>query len=273
MSIQQRFNIHVVGDGPTTLVFAHGFGCDQNMWRLVAPSFTERYRVVLFDLVGHGMSDLSIYNTSKYSTLGGYASDVLDIVRRYADGPVVYVGHSVSAMIGMLAAIRAPDLFAAQIMVAPSPSFVNDGNYVGGFSREQIDDLLALLDEDYLAWANLLAPLIMGSVNDANLTIELTNSFCRNDPEIARNFARAMLRADHRAELPLMRAPTLILQCTVDAIAPRSVGEYMVRRMPHAEQVLVDNIGHCPHLSNPRDCERAMHDYLGRIGVDVRPPA
>jgi sigma-B regulation protein RsbQ len=272
MSLQQRFNVHVSGDGPATLVFAHGFGCDQNMWRLIAPGFAAGYRVVLFDLVGHGMSDLSIYNSSKYSTLEGYATDVLDIVRRYADGPAVYVGHSVSAMIGMLAAIRAPDLFAAQIMVSPSPSFVDDGDYVGGFSQQQIDDLLALLDDDYLAWANLLAPLIMGSANDSNLTLELTNSFCRNDPEIARNFARAMLKADHRADLPKMQAPTLILQCTVDAIAPRSIGEYMARRMPRAEQVLIDNIGHCPHLSNPHDCAQAMHDYLDRIGTALALP-
>jgi sigma-B regulation protein RsbQ len=240
------------------------------MWEMIAPGFSDHYQVILFDLIGHGMSDLSLYTSHKYRTLQGYASDVLDIVGDYAgDKPVVYVGHSVSAMIGMLAAIRAPGLFARQVMVSPTPSFINDGAYTGGFSREQIDGMLALLDADYLAWIEVMAPLIMGAPSDTHLTMDLSQSFRRNDPKLARNFARVVLQTDLRSELPKMPVPALILQCTRDAVAPRSVGEYMARHMAGSELVLIDNIGHCPHLSNPQDCGAAIREYLDRYRIEA----
>ena len=252
----------MIGEGSATVVFAHGFGCDQNMWRLLAPSFQKRFRMVLFDLVGSGMSDLDSYDRSKYETLHGYADDLNEILKEFAQGPVIFVGHSVSAMIGMLADLKAPGGFAAHIMVSPSPCYVNDGEYVGGFTREDIDSLLETLESNYLGWSSTMAPAIMGAPGQPELSVELTNSFCRTDPEIAKHFARVTFLSDHRAELPLLQTPTLILQCTDDLIAPLAVGDYMHRRLPNATLRLIENTGHCPHLSAPSASSTAMDDFL-----------
>lgn len=268
MSIQKRFNIDEIGEGTTTLILSHGYGCDQSMWRRITPSFLNRYRIVLFDTMGHGMSDLSAYSTQKYSSLNGYASDVLEIARHYqGTGPLVYIGHSVSAMVGMLAALRAPDLFAAQVMVSPSPRYVDDGDYVGGFSREQMNGMLSALKTDYASWAADLAPIAVGAVNGSELVYELTNSFCRNDPQIASNYARILLTTDSRADLPRMTVPTLILQCDDDAIAPASVGHYMVSHMPNATMALIHNVGHCPHLTQPQACVSAIRQFFDERGL------
>jgi sigma-B regulation protein RsbQ len=262
MNVLSRNNVRVSGDGPATMVFAHGFGCDQHMWRLVAPDFEDRYRVVTFDLVGSGQSDLTAYDRSKYAKLQGYADDVLDIVQACARGPVVFVGHSVSAMIGMLADIHAPGTFAAQIMVGPSPCYINDGDYVGGFDRSDIDGLLETLDSNYLGWSSNMAPAIMGAPDQPELSVELTNSFCRTDPEIAKHFARVTFLSDNRADLPRLRTPALILQCTDDLIAPQCVGEYMQRTLPNATLRLIENTGHCPHLSAPSASRDAIEEFL-----------
>ena len=267
MSITQRNNIQISGNGKRTMVLAHGFGCDQSMWRLLAPSFHDEYRTVLFDHVGSGSSDLSAYDIDKYDSLYGYASDLIEIIREVAEGPVVFVGHSVSAMIGLIASLKAPQLFSALIMVGPSPCYVNDGDYIGGFSREDIEDLLRTLESNYLGWSSTMAPAIMGAPEQPELSVELTNSFCRTDPEIARQFARVTFLSDHRAILSRTTTPTLILQCSDDIIAPRVVGEYLHRMIPGSTLHIIENIGHCPHLSSPSASADAMNAFLGQMSL------
>ncbi|MEA3087981.1 MAG: sigma-B regulation protein RsbQ [Paraburkholderia sp.] len=267
MSISKRNNVRISGSGKRTMVLGHGFGCDQTMWRYLVPAFHGEYRTVLFDLVGSGASDLSAYDIGKYDSLQGYADDLIEIVKEAADGPVVFVGHSVSAMIGLLASLKAPQLFAAQIMVGPSPCYVNDGDYIGGFTREDIEDLLRTLEGNYLGWSSTMAPVIMGAPTQPELGAELTNSFCRTDPEIARHFARVTFLSDHRAILPRATAPTLILQCSDDIIAPRAVGEYMHRMMPASTLHIIENVGHCPHLSSPGASAAAMCAFLEPLSL------
>lgn len=267
MSLERRNNVRIAGSGRTTLFFAHGFGCDQNMWRLLAPAYESRYRCVLFDLVGSGRSDLSAYDAKKYSALQGYADDVVELVREFAVGPVVFVGHSVSAMIGMLANLAEPSRFAAQIMIGPSPCYINDGDYIGGFSRSDIESLLETLESNYLGWSSNMAPVIMGAPGQPELSTELTNSFCRTDPDIAKQFARVTFLSDVRAELPRLEAPSLILQCSDDVIAPVCVGEYMAKVLPRATLSVVHNVGHCPHLSAPSASTRAMDLFLAKEGL------
>lgn len=262
MSVKLRNNVNVSGSGPATMFFAHGFGCDQNMWRLLAPAYAKRYRVVLFDLVGSGNSDLAAYDREKYGSLQGYADDAVEIVREFGEGPALFVGHSVSAMIGMLANLEAPELFGAQLMIGPSPCYINDGDYIGGFSRGDIEGLLETLDSNYLGWSSNMAPAIMGAPDQPELGVELTNSFCRTDPEIAKQFARVTFLSDNRPELPKLTAPTLIIQCSDDIIAPMSVGEYMQRTLPRATLSVVENVGHCPHLSSPGSSARAIDAFL-----------
>jgi sigma-B regulation protein RsbQ len=262
MNLQARNNVNIYGDGPATLVFVHGFGCDQTMWRWLAPLFEGRYRMVMFDLVGSGRSDLSAYDYGKYGSLDGYAADVVEIVREFASGPVILVGHSVSAMIGLLASIEAPELFAAQIMVAPSPCYINDGDYVGGFAHSDIDDLLLAMEANYLGWSSTMAPAIMGAPDAPQLGAELTNSFCRTNPDIARHFARVTFMSDHRAELARSRTPALVLQCTDDFIAPETVGRFTAAALPDSTLVRINNIGHCPHMSAPRQCADAIDTFL-----------
>jgi sigma-B regulation protein RsbQ len=268
MSVQHRNDVHVSGSGPATIFFAHGFGCDQNMWRLLAPAYSTRYRVVLFDLVGSGGSDLKAYDPAKYASLHGHAADVLEIARELDDGkPAIFVGHSVSAMIGLLAGIAEPARFAAQVMVGPSPCYINDGDYVGGFERGDIESLLDTLDNNYLGWASNMAPAIMGAPEQPHLSEELSNSFCRTDPEIAKQFARVTFLSDLRSELPKLRAPTLVVQCHDDLIAPRVVGEYMRRVLPRCTLDVIENVGHCPHLSSPSATATAIDAFLAKEGL------
>jgi sigma-B regulation protein RsbQ len=264
MTLEQRNNVRVTGDGPVTIMFAHGFGCDQTMWRFLSPAFADRYRVLTFDLVGSGGSDLSAYDRAKYGNLQGYADDVIEIVDACAQGPVVFVGHSVSAMIGMLATIQAPDRFAAQVMVGPSPCYINDGDYVGGFERKDIDELLATMESNYLGWSSSMAPAIMGAHDRPHLGQELVDSFCRNDPDIARHFATVTFLSDHRADVPKSRTPALILQCSDDLIAPREVGTWLHRNLPNSTLCVIENVGHCPHISAPSASTDAIETFLAR---------
>ena len=265
MNVRKRHSATVSGNGPATMVFAHGFGCDQNMWRFLAPNYRERFRTVSYDLVGSGASDLSAYDRGKYGTLKGHADDLVELIQETADGPVVFVGHSVSAMIGLIAGVDAPELFRAHIMLGPSPCYINDGDYAGGFSRADIDGLLETLEGNYLGWSSTMAPAIMGAPDQPELAQELTNSFCRTDPDIAAHFARVTFLSDNRADLPKLAAPTLILQCSDDMIAPRSVGDYMHSRMPAATLRVIENVGHCPHLSAPSASIDAMDEFLATL--------
>jgi len=261
MTLQRKHNINVLGEGPP-LVFLHGFGCDQNMWRFVVPAFARNHTVILYDLVGSGRSELAAYDREKYGTLHGHADDLLDIVRSVATEPVTVVGHSVSAMIALLATNAAPELFAAQVMVGPSACYIDDGDYRGGFSRADIDELLETMEGNYLGWSSAVAPQIMGAPDRPELREELTNSFCRTDPEIAKHFGRVTFLSDHRADLAHCRLPTLILQCTDDFVAPVEVGQYIHRAIPGSEYVLIDNTGHCPHLSAPDASVAAIRRFV-----------
>jgi sigma-B regulation protein RsbQ len=262
VGIAERNNIHVLGAGSQPMVFAHGFGCDQNMWRFVVPAFEDAYKIVLFDHVGAGNSELSAYDRRKYGTLDGYAADVLEICRELHLSDVIFVGHSVSAMIGVLAAAQEPSRFASLILVGPSPRYLNDTDYVGGFSRNDIDGLLEALESNYLGWSSTMAPVIMGHPERPDLGVELTNSFCRTDPDIASHFAQVTFLSDNRADLARIGTPTLVLQCSDDVIAPNSVGEYVHRHVRGSRLVKMAATGHCPNLSAPDETIAAIKSFL-----------
>jgi sigma-B regulation protein RsbQ len=244
------------------MVFAHGFGCDQSMWRFVWPAFADRFQIVLFDHVGLGGSDVSAYDADRYASLDGYARDVLEICAELDLRDVTFVGHSVSAMVGVLAQIMEPDRFARLVLVGPSPRYVDDAGYVGGFSRADIDELLETMDGNYLGWSSAMAPVIMGNGDRPELSDELENSFCRADPEIAKGFARATFLSDNREDLPRVTAPCLVLQCADDAIAPAEVGAYVDRMLPESTLVTLAASGHCPNLSAPEATVAAIEAYL-----------
>ena len=266
--ILSRNNVRVFGHGTQPMVFAHGFGCDQNMWRYVAPAFADDYRIVLFDYVGSGKSDLAAYDAERYATLDGYASDVLDVCHALELSKVILVAHSVSSMIAVLAANREPDLFDRLVLVGPSPRYINDApDYVGGFERADIEGLLETMDKNYIGWANFLGPAIMKNADRPELAAELTESFCSTDPTIARRFAEATFFADNRADLAAVRTPSLIMQCSDDIIAPREVGEYLHRNLPGSTLRVLRATGHCPHMSDPAETIDVIRDYLaGRAG-------
>ena len=262
MDVLKRNNVHVSGSGTQPMLFAHGFGCDQNMWRFVVPAFENDYRIVLFDYVGSGGSDLSAYDAFRYSTLDGYASDILDICETLDLQDVVLVGHSVSSMAGLLAAKRQPERFAKLVMVGPSPRYINDIGYIGGFERPEIEGLLDLMDKNFIGWASFLAPVIMKNGDRPELGQELQESFCSTDPKIARRFAEVTFFADNRSDLAAAPVPSLILQCSEDAIAPIEVGNYLARTMPWSTLRVMRATGHCPHLSHPEETIEAIRDYL-----------
>jgi sigma-B regulation protein RsbQ len=244
------------------MVFAHGYGCDQEMWRFLVPEFEVDHKVVLFDHVGSGKSDLSAYDREKYGSLHGYAADVVDICRELGLSDVVFVGHSVSAMIGVLALQRAPELFGALVMIGPNPRYVDDDPYVGGFGRADIAGLLEALDANHLGWSAQMAPVIMGNPDRPELAQELTNSFCRTDPDIARQFARVTFLSDNRDDLPAVGVPTLVLQCSEDVIAPDVVGRYVHEHIPGSTLTHLAATGHCPHLSAPEETIAAIRAFL-----------
>ena len=271
MDVIAKYNVTFRGnpDGQPML-FAHGYGCDQNMWRFVTPRFERDHRIVLFDYVGAGGSDTAAYDPQRYATLDGYAADVVEIVTGLDLRDVVLVAHSVSSMIGALATIQAPDRFAQLVMVGPSPRYVNDAGYVGGFEERDIDELLESLEANYLGWSGAMAPVIMGNPERPELGEELTESFCQADPAIARRFAEATFRSDNRADLPHVPVPTLVLQCTNDVIAPVSVGRYVAEQVPDATLVMLDATGHCPHLSAPSETADAIESFLRKAPAGVR---
>jgi len=263
VTVAERNNVVEHGDRDAQpIVFAHGFGCDQNMWRFVWPAFADDARVILFDHVGAGGSDASAYDRERYASLRGYAEDVLEICRELNLTDVVFIGHSVSAMIGALAAAAEPERFARLVLVGPSPRYIDDDAYVGGFTQQDIEGLLESMDSNYLGWSSAMAPVIMGNDDRPQLGEELVNSFCRADPEIARHFARVTFMSDNRADLAQVRTPSLILQCSDDAIAPRPVGEYVHAQLADSRLVLLDASGHCPNLSAPQETVAAIKAFL-----------
>jgi sigma-B regulation protein RsbQ len=258
-----RNNVNIVGPpGAPTIVFAHGFGCDQNMWRFITPAYQGTHRIVLFDYVGCGRSDLGAFNASRYASLDGYARDLLDVCEAADVHDAIFVGHSVSGVIGLLAAAKQPSRFARLVMIAPSPRYINDPPYVGGFEARDLDELLSLMDHNYIGWATHLAPVVMGNPERPELASELQESFCSTDPVAARAFARATFFADNRGDLPKAPVPSLIVQVRDDAIAPTAVGDYMHAQMPRSEIVVIDATGHCPHMSHPDLTLAAMHDFV-----------
>ena len=271
VDVIRRNNVTVTGRGERPMLFAHGFGCDQNMWRFVSPAFEDSHRVVLFDHVGAGKSDASAYNRRKYASLDGYATDVLELCQELTLEEVVFVGHSVSAMIGVLAAVREPQRFAALVLIGPSPRYIDDAGYVGGFSRTDIDGLLNSLDSNYLGWSSTMAPVIMGNPDRPALGEELTNSFCRTDPEIAAHFARVTFLSDNRQDLSKVRTPTLVLQCSDDVIAPYAVGDYVHQQIPGSRLVVMNATGHCPNLSAPDETIDAIRSFLRTLSRTREP--
>jgi sigma-B regulation protein RsbQ len=261
-SVLRRNNVNVSGAGGRAMMFAHGFGCDQQMWAQVAREFERDFKVVLFDYVGHGRSDLSAYSAKRYSTLAGYAEDVVEIAQTLGLRDAVFVGHSVSAMIGALASLKAPELFSELVMVGPSPRYIDDVGYRGGFSREQIEELLEFLADNHLGWSAAMAPAIMGNPDRPELSERLENSFCNTDPEIARDFARVTFLSDNRGDLASVAARTLVLQCSNDIIAPVAVGEYVHANLPNSQYRLLRAVGHCPNLSAPDEVAAAIRAFV-----------
>jgi sigma-B regulation protein RsbQ len=262
MNIIQRNNVTVTGKGEKPMLFAHGYGCDQHMWRFITPAFEQDYKIVLFDHVGFGKADVSGYSKERYASLQAYADDMLEICAALELQDVIFVGHSVSAMIGVLAAIREPDRFSRLILVSPSPRYIDDGDYIGGFSQADIERLLETLDSDYLGWAHTLAPVIMANPDRPELSLELTQSFCRSNEEVAKDFARITFLSDNRRDVAKVTIPTLILQCSDDSIAPLPVGHYLHRQMPGSQLQILEASGHCPNLSAPEETIAAMKSFL-----------
>ncbi|QQQ29194.1 alpha/beta fold hydrolase [Chryseobacterium indoltheticum] len=262
MSAIKRNNVVINGNGENVIMFAHGFGCDQNMWRYVYPAFQDNYTTVLFDHVGAGNSDLSAYSFQKYDELEGYAEDIVEIAKELNIKDAVFVGHSVSAIMGLIAANKAPDIFKSLILIGPSPSYINQGDYIGGFSSSEIDELLESMNNNHLGWSMAMAPIIMGNPEREELGKELANSFCKTDPEIAKHFAKTTFLTDKRDILQHTKVPVLILQCSNDIIAPLEVGHYMHKQIENSKLVVMKATGHCPNLSAPEETISAIRSFL-----------
>lgn len=260
--IVRRFNVTRFGSGERVMMFAHGFGCDQHMWEPVARHFENDYRIVLFDYIGHGQSDVSAYDSNRYSSLEAYADDIVTIGRALELRDAIFIGHSVSSLTGGLASIKAPEMFSDLVMVGPSPRYIDDSGYRGGFSAEQIEELLEFLEDNHFGWSAAMAPAIMGNSDRPDLARELENSFCRTDPDVARDFARITFMSDNRDDLPRIPARTLVLQCREDVIAPVEVGEFVHSRIPQSEYRLLDATGHCPNLSAPDEVVAAIRSFV-----------
>jgi sigma-B regulation protein RsbQ len=263
MNILKRNNVVLSGQGTQPMVFAHGFGCDQQMWRFVVPAFEGSHRIVLFDHIGCGKSDIGAYDNVRHASLAGYAADMVDILEHVDLRDAIIVGHSASAIIAVLAAIRAPQRVSRLVLLCPSPRYLNDPpDYTGGFDRADIDGLMDMMESNMLGWADFLAPAVMGAQSPPELTQELKQSFCAADPYITRRFAAATFLGDNRADLPLLAVPSLIIQCTDDAIAPRAVGDYVHSHLKDSTLQLIDASGHCPHMTHPAETVALIKDYL-----------
>lgn len=246
------------------MLFAHGFGCDQTMWRYVKPAFEDDFRVIVFDYMGAGKSDPAAYSENRYSTLNGYAEDVLEICEALDLQDVIFVGHSVSSMIGLLAAIKQPDHFSELILIAPSPRYINETGYVGGYEKSDVDQIINMIDKDYSGWANDVAPMVMKNPERPDLSDELARSFLSIKPDIARSFLIATFFSDNRKELLNLRKPSLIIQCEDDRVVPLEVGDYIHAHLEKSTLKILKASGHYPHLSHPQETIRAMKEYLNK---------
>lgn len=263
LNVTKRNNVQVFGKGNQPMLFAHGFGCDQNMWRFITPAFEDRYKIILFDYVGCGKSDLSAYNAERYSDLRGYATDVLEICKELQLEDVIFVGHSVSSMIGLLAAVEKPEIFNSLIFIGPSARYINElPEYIGGFEKKDLEGLLETMDNNYIGWANFLAPVIMKNPERPELSKELEESFCSTDPIIARKFAEVTFFSDNRKDLAKLTVPSLIMQCSDDAIAPDEVGAYLLQHIPGSKMMKMKATGHCPHMSHPTETIELIEEYI-----------
>ena len=259
-----RYAIKTFGSTSNPMVFAHGLGCNQTMWKDVAPAFQSTHQIVMFDLMGFGNSDTSCFSYERYQTLEGYADDFIEVVEETCFEPAVFVSHSVSGMIGILAACKRPDLFRQLILIGPSACYLNDGeSYLGGFEKQDIEGLIDAMQSNYLGWAGQMAPAIMGNAERPELTDTLRDSFCRTNPEIARHFAALTFWSDNRSDLAKAYTPALILQCAEDVIAPVEVGKYVADQMPNATFVQLRATGHCPHVSHPAEVIQEIERYVG----------
>jgi sigma-B regulation protein RsbQ len=261
-SILKRNNVKISGKGTQPMMFAHGFGCDQHSWQFITEAFEDDYKIILFDYVGAGKSDLSAFDPQKYSELEGYAEDVLDICEALDLHHAIFVGHSVSSMIGVLAANKNPEYFEKLILIGPSPRYMNDEGYYGGFERNDLENLFEFMDSNYLGWSSAMAPAIMGNASRPELGEFLTNSFCTTDPEIARSFARTTFFSDNRSDLKEVKVPSLTLQCREDIIAPEQIGKFVEENMPQNTLYLMRATGHCPHISEPQETISAIKNFL-----------
>ncbi|MCE7067083.1 alpha/beta fold hydrolase [Dyadobacter sp. CY326] len=262
MDVISRNNVKVFGHGSQPMVFAHGFGCGQHMWRYIWPAFENDYKIVLFDYVGSGGSDALAYNTERYDSLHGYVQDLLDVCHELGLSKCIFVGHSVSCMVGVLASVKAPELFDSLILIGPSARYIDDEKYTGGFKQTDIEELLEMMEKNYIGWSNFLGPAIMQNQERPELGAELTESFCSTDPKIAKQFARVTFLSDNRKDLVNVRHPVLILQCSEDIIAPVQVGEFLHRQISNSEYKLMQATGHCPHLSAPGETIELMSEFL-----------
>jgi len=260
-----RNNVTIHGEGTQVMLMAHGFGCDQNMWRFITPAFSSHYKIVLFDHVGSGKSDISAYDFNKYASLQGYADDIIEICESLNLKNVIFLGHSVASMMGLLAANKAPHIFDSLIMVCPSPRYINDETYYGGFDEADINELLESVESNYLGWSSAIAPVIMGNADKPELSEELANSFCQSNPEIAKQFAKVTFLGDNRYDLSELKTRTLILQCTSDVIAPEAVGKYVHEKVQNSTMVVMEATGHCPHMSEPKETIESVIRFLANI--------
>lgn len=260
--ILKRNNVKVFGEGTQPILFAHGYGCDQKMWRFITPAFTEAYKVVLFDHIGSGKSDLAAYDYDKYDHLKGYAEDLVEICDALSLENIILVGHSVSSIVGALAVAGRPELFDQLIMLGPSPRYINEGEYFGGFDQQDIDELVETLEANYLGWSSFITPVIIGNADKEEFAEELKNSFCSMEPAIAKHFAKVTFVGDYREDLANVKIPTLIIQSYPDAIAPVAVGKYVHEKIPGSHYVQLASSGHCPHLTSPELVISAIQTYI-----------
>ncbi|WBA42033.1 alpha/beta fold hydrolase [Hymenobacter canadensis] len=262
MDVLKRNNVRVLGHGSRTLVLVNGFGCDQSIWNAVTPVLAKQFRVVLFDQIGAGDSDSTAYDPAKYASLAGYTQDLLEICRQLQLSQVTLIGHSVGAMICLLATIEAPELFRQLLLLCPSPCYTNHPSYHGGFEQADIDSMLAFMETDFVGWADSFAHFVMGTPDRPSLAMELAHRFCRNDPFIAKQFARVTFTADNRNDLQRVPTPCLLVQCAQDLIAPLEVGSYLLASIPRATLVTLPVSGHCPHVSAPLQTLTVLQSFM-----------
>jgi sigma-B regulation protein RsbQ len=262
MEVKSKHNVTRFGNGSQTIMFAHGYGCDQNMWRFVAPAFEDDYDVVLFDHIGSGKTDENLYDFDRYNSLDAYADDIIHLCEGMELKEIIFVGHSVSAMIGVLAVAKRPELFKHLIMIGPSPCYINKEDYFGGFSKDDIDELVETLESNYMGWSSFITPVIAGNPDQPQFAEELNNSFCRMNPEIAKHFAKVTFLGDNRDDLGKVSIPSLVVQSDPDAIAPVKVGQYVHQHLQNSIYKQLDASGHCPHLTAPDQTIHAIKSYL-----------